>query len=311
MDEKDKTKDNKEVAAVADGAASLTPNPAALDLFKSAVARKKKENPHAGHRKRLRESARRNKDLSAFSDVELVELLLSFFIPYKDTNVLAHKLLDRYGSVLGVLNAPQSELIEFPNVTAQTAAVLPALYAMCLSCGEPNIKLKNRADAADFFGIAYLGRLTVGTYVAFLDDEFNVIAIECFSADGVPKREIIASACKYYCKYLFVARRELDLFPQTFNIAEAVGSLAQVLSDIGMCMLDYLIFTDYGYYTVGSPTRGADWYPLYIFVPAVSYVRAPSMYGTVASGGTLYAGRETAEPPADDFAVQLCAAVKT
>lgn len=270
----------------------------------------KNKNIHAGHRKRLRESAKNDKRLNGFSDVELVELLLSFFIPRKDTNVLAHKLLDRYGSVLGVLNAPQSELIEFPNMTAQTAAILPALHALCLSGGQPNIKLKNRADAADFFGLAYLGKLTVGTYVAFLDEELNVIAIECFAQDGVPMRGIVSSACRHNCKYVFVARRELDLFPQTFNIAEAVGDLAQVLSDIDMCMLDYLIFTDYGYYTVGAPPRESGWYPQFIFVPAVRYVRAPTMYGTVAAGSALYAGRETAEQPADDFAMQLCAAVK-
>lgn len=269
------------------------------------------KNPHAGHRKRLRESAKHDKDLRGFSDVELVELLLSFFIPRKDTNVLAHKLLDRYGSVLNVLSAPQSELIEFPNMTAQTAAILPALHALCLQGGQPNIKLKNRADAADFFGLAYLGKLTVGTYVAFLDEELSVISIECFSEDGMPIRGIVSSACRYNCKYVFVARRELDLFPQTFNIAAAVGDLAEVLSDIGMCMLDYLIFTDYGYYTVGAPPRRSGWYPQFIFVPAVRYVRAPTMYGAVASGSALYAGRETAEQPADDFAMQLCAAAKT
>lgn len=309
MDERGKTKDIIEVAAEQDGAESSTPYPAVLDFLKSALAHTTKELPHAGHRQRLRNSAKSDGDLVGLSDVELVELLLSFLIPQKDTNVMAHKLINKYGSVAGVLCAPQSELTELAHITAQVASLLPALYALCLSGGQPNIRLKNRADAADFFGIAYLGK-GAGTYVAFMDSGLNVVAIECFSADGVPMREILSSACKYNCKYAFIARRELDLFPQTFNIAAEVGYLSEMLSDMGVCMLDYLIFTDYGYYTVGAPPREPGWYPLYIFVPAIRYVRAPDMYDLVASGSTLYAGRETADSPADDFAMQLCAAVK-
>ena len=265
---------------------------------------------HAGHRERLRESAKSDVDLEGLSDIELVELLLSFFIPQKDTNVPAHNLIDKYGSVAGVMCAPQSELMQLSHITAQAAAMLPALFGLCLMSGQKAVKLRNRAEAADFFGIAYLGKPEACTYAAFMDGELNVRAIECYSADGVPMRDILSSACKHSCKYVFIARREPDMFPQTYNIAEAVAELANMLSDVNVTMLDYLIFGDYGYYTIGTPPRDKGWYPLYIFVPSIKYLRSPDMVGNIAApDGTLYAGRETAQP-LPNIAAQLCKVLK-
>ena len=264
------------------------------------------QNAHAGHRERLRDGAKNDVDLIGLSDVELVELLLSFFIPQKDTNVIAHRLIDKYGSVAGVLCAPQSELMRLSHITAQAASMLPALFGLCLTGGQKSVRFRNRSEAADFFGIAYLGKLEEGTYAAFMDGELNVRAIECYSADGVPMRDILSSACKHSCKYVFIARREPNMFPQTYNIAQSVAELAGMLSDIKVTMLDYLIFGDYGYYTIGTPPRGSDWYPLYIFVPSTKYLRSPDMVGNIAApDGALYAGRETAEE-LPDFAAQLC-----
>lgn len=278
-----------------------------MDLLQKGLAQKARDSAtHGGHRKRLRESAKQDVDLYGLSDVELVELLLSFLIPQKDVNVLAHKLIDKYGSVVGVLCAPPNELTAFPSVTKQVAAMLPVLSYLCVTHGCAQTKLTSRASAAEFFGNAYLGKLTVGTFAAFLDENFRIIIIERFECDGVPKREILSSACKYYAKYVFVARRELDLFPQTYNIAAEVGDLAAMLSDMGAKLLDYIIFTDYGHYTVGAPPKQGGWYPMYIFIPAVKYMRSSDMYGAASN---LYVGSETAES-IPDICSQIITALK-
>ncbi|MDE5562269.1 MAG: hypothetical protein K2J01_01830 [Clostridiales bacterium] len=313
---KDKTNTEKcsdEVGAVAEQSAPhVLPIAPYLERYlrRRLDERNGSQNAHEGHRERLRTSAKNDVDLTGLSDIELVELLLSFFIPQKDTNVISHKLIDRYGSVAGVLCAPQSELMEVSHITAQAAAMLPALFGLCLASGQRSVRFRNRQEAADFFGIAYFGKFTTGTYAAFMDGEFNVRAIECYCSDGVPTRDILSSACKHRCKYVFIARREPDMFPQTYNIAQAVAELADMLGDVNVTMLDYLIFGDYGYYTIGTPPREKGWYPLYIFVPAVKYLRSPDMvWNIVSSDGSMYAGRETAEE-LSDFAAQLCKVLK-
>ena len=59
----------------------------------------------AGHRRRLRERFLRA-GLIGLQDYEALELLLMFAIPRRDVKPLAKLLLERYGSVEKVLDAP-------------------------------------------------------------------------------------------------------------------------------------------------------------------------------------------------------------
>lgn len=235
---------------------------------------------HAGHRERLRESARRDFDLNGLRDVELIELLLSFFIPRKDTNVLAHKLIDKFGSAVGVLCASKAELMLFPEVTARVAALLPVLGNVCTISGG-DIVIKTRRDGASFFGALFAGSGECGTYVAYLDEAFKVIAIERPSG-GNNARDILCSLCKYDGKYVFAARREREIFPQAYGLAEEAGLLAEMISSVGGRFLDFLAFTDYGYYTLGEPPKTEGWYPLYVFVPIKRFTYSPELYSLAA-----------------------------
>ena len=60
---------------------------------------------HDGHRNRVRE--RFVKDgIEHFFDHQVIELLLFYGIPRKDTNDIAHNLLNKFGSFSGVFDAP-------------------------------------------------------------------------------------------------------------------------------------------------------------------------------------------------------------
>lgn len=78
-----------------------------------------KDNLHAGHRERMT-----TKFLSApdsFSDHELLEVLLFFALPRVDTNLLAHKILNVFGSLEKVLSANESELTAIDGVGKKVA----------------------------------------------------------------------------------------------------------------------------------------------------------------------------------------------
>ena len=61
------------------------------------------KNIHDGHRKRLRSKYIKGKEL--LNDHEILELLLGYSIARKDTNPLAHELINKFGSLQKVLNA--------------------------------------------------------------------------------------------------------------------------------------------------------------------------------------------------------------
>ena len=79
---------------------------------------------HDGHRQRLR--ARFLKEgLDGFEQINALELLLFYCIPRKDTNELAHALLNHFGSFHQVMDATPEELMAVPGIGEGTATFLP------------------------------------------------------------------------------------------------------------------------------------------------------------------------------------------
>lgn len=82
---------------------------------------------HDGHRERKREQFLQHGS-DAMPDHELLELLLFYAIPRRDTHPIAHELLERFGSLQAVLSAPAAELEKVPGM-GRSAAALVTLVA--------------------------------------------------------------------------------------------------------------------------------------------------------------------------------------
>lgn len=78
---------------------------------------------HVGHRERLKESFDKNGGES-LNDINFLELLLFYAIPRRDTNELAHALLNRFGSLSGVLDASEQELASVSGLGKSSARLL-------------------------------------------------------------------------------------------------------------------------------------------------------------------------------------------
>ncbi len=82
-----------------------------------------RENLHAKHRERVRERFEREGALMLEEHV-LLELYLFDVLPRVDTNPIAHRLLDRFGSLNGVFSAPYGELLKVRGVGPAVAAYI-------------------------------------------------------------------------------------------------------------------------------------------------------------------------------------------
>ena len=80
------------------------------------------ENIHQGHREKMRQRFLKS-GLEGFADHEALELLLYYAIPRQDTNPIAHRLMDRYGSLTAVLSAPAEDAP--PSLSRLQANSLP------------------------------------------------------------------------------------------------------------------------------------------------------------------------------------------
>ena len=94
---------------------------------------------HDGHREKMRRRYLET-GMEGFADHEALELLLYYAIPRRDTNPIAHTLMERYGSLSAVLNAPVEDLQKVEGI-GESAAILLTLV--------PRISRQARlADAA-------------------------------------------------------------------------------------------------------------------------------------------------------------------
>lgn len=69
----------------------------------------------------------RKSGIATLEEHEILEYLLYAFVPRKDTNEIAHALIDKFGSLAGVLNADEKRLNEIAGMTQNAS-----LFFACL-----------------------------------------------------------------------------------------------------------------------------------------------------------------------------------
>ena len=129
------------------------------------------ENLHAGHRERMINKLLKNP--SGFSDHELLEVLLYFSVPRKDTNQLAHRLLNTFGGWDGLLNATEDQLVTISGVGKRVAAdiLVTAQIAKRLSAHKKKkIYVRTPEAALPFIRPSLYGKFSE-TFVMLLLDE--------------------------------------------------------------------------------------------------------------------------------------------
>ena len=92
--------------------------------------KKNEKSIHSGHRQRLRNRFIEN-GLDGFNDHEILELILFYCIPRKDTNELAHKLLDHFGSLSAVFNASVEQLMVVDGISTSAAVFITMIAPVC------------------------------------------------------------------------------------------------------------------------------------------------------------------------------------
>ena len=116
-------------------------------------------NYHDGHRERLKERFVEY-GLDNFNDVNVLELLLFYSIPRRDTNEIAHKLLDRFGSLDAVLDASVQELCEVDGIGKNTAVLMrliPQISKRSACSRTRDITVFNCSSAAGRYLVPLLG----------------------------------------------------------------------------------------------------------------------------------------------------------
>jgi len=141
-------------------------------------------NEHAGHRSRLRERVRKE-GLDNFQDHQVLEYALTFVIPYKDTNLIAHRLINRFGSFSGVLEADEEDIASVQGmgeVSAHFLANLAKIYGFYQKDKVKHItEIIGPQSSYNFVKGFFTNKSIEEMYVVCLSASNKIVAVEKIS----------------------------------------------------------------------------------------------------------------------------------
>ena len=213
---------------------------------------------HEGHRQRLREKYLKN-GIGSFEDHEILELLLFYSIPRKNTNELAHTLIKRYGSLKAVLEADPFDILNEDNVGKQTAVHLRLIFEVAkkyLKEGNPKKPvLLSSKQAGQYCMDLFVGENQEKVYLLCLNKQYKVIHTELIS-EGTTSQAVIFSdkaakaALRHNANYVVVSHNHPGGSKQpSKSDIETTERLNKTFEALGIHMIDHIIVGENGYYS--------------------------------------------------------------
>ena len=213
---------------------------------------------HDGHRDRIREKILKN-GIEGLQPHEVLEYLLYGFIPRKDTNAIAHELINTFGSFDGVLNTDIDRLEAVKGMTRNAAIFLNSLpkilklYSDGASIGRQN--LSGRGIARTFMKTQVYGQEVEVLVVAALDARDNLIRLERMrkgtgNSVPLPMRDVVDFAIRTNASSLLMAHNHPsgDIGPSK-NDMELTVELSRMLANMNVKLQDHFIFSDNKYFS--------------------------------------------------------------
>ena len=143
---------------------------------------------HDGHRQRKKDRFR-DYGLRGFADHEVLELLLYYAIPRRDTNPIAHALMERYGSLSAVLTAPVEDLKKVEGIGESAAILLrlaPQIYQKAqLAEYERDMPMSSVTAVGKYLTERFIGERNEVVYQMCLDQKGKLLACKRLGEGGV------------------------------------------------------------------------------------------------------------------------------
>ena len=208
-------------------------------------------NIHAGHREKLRDRFINEKGFEHFEDHQILELLLFYANARQDTNPLAHELLDRFGSLKGVLEARPEQLMTVDGIGKQQAVLLSMVVPLTRvwhRCAmETPTRIGNSREAENYCLSILAGERTERFYVISLNAKCNVLGRRKISEGSLSEvsaypRMVMETALNYNAHSVLLCHNHPGgtCAPSPEDIASTL-QLQRLLNGVGILVLDHII----------------------------------------------------------------------
>ena len=208
---------------------------------------------HAGHRQRLKERFLKE-SLDNFEEHQVLELLLFYGIPQRDTNEIAHELIRKFGSLSKVLEATPEELAEVKyvgdNVTTLFRLITEVARYYQVNCAMRE-QILTSIDACGKYLVPFFhGRQIETVFLLCLDAKCKVLCCEkvgegSVNSAGVPVRKIVEMALKANATSVILAHNHPSglAIPSGEDI-QTTRRVALALDAVEIGLVDHIIVAD-------------------------------------------------------------------
>lgn len=210
---------------------------------------------HSGHRNRVRKKFIEN-GFDVFEAHEALEMFLYYAIPRKDTNPLAHRLLDRYITIGGVCDAPIDELMNDFGLSESAAVYIKMLPEMSRLYNESKMLDDNIIDIENLgkqFQAKFIGRTNEAVALMLGDAKgkmiyFGIISKGSLNSSDVPVRKIVDLSLRHNAKTAFMAHNHPSgtALPSRSDL-QITQTVKDTLMSVGVILVDHYIITDDDY----------------------------------------------------------------
>lgn len=223
-----------------------------------------KKNIHQNHRLRVRQRYLSG-GIDSMPEHNIVEFLLFYCVPYKDTNGMAHDLIEKFGDINGILDAPIEELQKINGIGENAAIMLKLLHDICCKYNRNIISRKaSNADSdelEEFLAAKYYGETREIVYVIGVDTRGSLnrcIKVCEGSPDSatVDKRMIAEAAIAAGTSTIILVHNHPGGFsaPSTTDVI-TTRELIPLLKELSINLIDHVIVSDDGCYSMAKSKK--------------------------------------------------------
>ena len=216
---------------------------------------------HDGHRERLRQRFLRE-GLDGFAPVNVLELLLFFTNARRDTNEIAHRLLERFGSFSGVLDAPYDALCGTDGVGPASACLLKLVGACAgyyaADRASRGTAITSTAEAGAYLVPKFVGAANEVVYLLLLDDKRKILRCArlfegTVNAAPITVKKVVAEVVATNATGVILAHNHPGgLALPSANDRQVTARVAHALRLINVQLVDHIIVADDDYVSMAD-----------------------------------------------------------
>ncbi len=220
-----------------------------------------KQNPHEGHRSKLKNRFIKE-GLDHFEDHNILELILFFAIPRRDTNEIAHALLKRFGSFSRVLEASIKELCEVDGIGEHAALLLKTFPAVSKryykSRFQPSKKLPRYQDMGQDLVLHFAGRENEELLAIFYNNGLTYAGQEVLQTGNVNTiavsfRRLCDALVRMNASYVLLAHNHPHGRPiASSEDLDTTKRLQNFLMEMNVTLIDHFIVAEGRYSSTQS-----------------------------------------------------------